>query len=183
MSPGNGHGEEDTRLQRLVRLVVRLVPLFRRVAPSVGHLVVDLRLGMELWVVVLLLILMRRVQWMGLRVVLTLHVVGVGRAPLLGVAGLRSDVRKPFLGEAVVRVVSRWRHGPGQVRLTQMLMASLDVRTHGSVGLALGVRQHGCHVSSFRPPLSLQILVISQQHRWLVIGVKILVFIKTTRGL
>lgn len=120
---------------------------------------------------------------MGLRVVLTLHVVGVGRAPLLGVVGLRSDVRKPFLGVAVVRVVSRWSHGPGQVRLTQMLMASLDIRTHGSVGLALGVRKHGCNVSSFRPSLSLQILVVSQQYRWLVIGVKILVFKKTIRGL
>lgn len=97
---------------------MRLMPLFWRVAPSVVHLVVDLCLGMELWVVVLLLILMRGVQRVGLWVMLTLHVVGVGRAPLWGVAGLGSNIRKSFLGVAFIRVVSRRSHGPSQVCLT-----------------------------------------------------------------
>lgn len=138
---------------------------------------------MELRVVVLLLVLMRRVQRVGLGVMLTLHVVGIGRAPLLGVVGLGSNVRKSLLGVALVRVVSRWSHRPSQVGLTQMLMVALEIWTHGSICLALGVRKHGGNVSRFWPPLSLHILVISQQYRWLVIGVEILVFIKSIRGL
>lgn len=97
------------------------MPLFWRITSSTVSLVVTLSLGMELWVVVLLLILMRWVHVeVGLRVLLTSHVVGISSPSLLLVCGVVNSITEGANGLVVVSVVSRWRHGPIHVCLVQV---------------------------------------------------------------
>lgn len=97
------------------------MPLLRRIISSTVDLVMSLSLGMELWVVVLLLVLMRWVHiGVGLRVLLPCHVVGVGSPSLLVVGGVVSSIMERVNGLVVISVVSRWRHGPGHVCLAQV---------------------------------------------------------------
>lgn len=163
---------------------MRPMPLLWRITSSNVGLIMGLSLGVELWVVVLLLVLMRWVHvGVGLGVLLTCHVVGVSSPSLLVVGGVVSSIMKGVNGLVVKSVVSRWRHGP-HVCLAQVLMLIVPqaIWTHGSICLALGMRRHGCIVSRCWPPLSLHTLVTSHQHGLMVIGAKSLVFINTIRS-
>lgn len=91
---------------------------------------------MELWVVVLLLVLRRWVDvGVGLRVLLPCHVVGVGSPSLLVVGRVMSNIMEGVNGLVVISMVSRWRHGPGNVCLAQvyMLMVPQSIWTHSLI--------------------------------------------------
>ena len=85
---------------------MRPIPLLGRIAPSTVSVIMCLCLWMGVGVVLLLLVLMRWAHGMGLRVLLTLHVVGIGSPSLLVVGNVVRRIVEGVNGLIVIRVVS-----------------------------------------------------------------------------
>lgn len=97
---------------------MRPVPVLRRVNSLTIGLVMSLSLVMRLRVVSLLLVLLGRVHVaVGLRVLLTCHVIRVRRPSLHVVGGLGSRIVEGIDNLAIIRVVSRWVSRPAHVCL------------------------------------------------------------------